>query len=74
MSSTWEFKHSIKRNSLKRIVEDGNFLQSLITKLDMQLSTEQESSVQETLTFIETTLSQLDSDCAAIQNVLDIEH
>lgn len=73
MSDSWEFRKSIKRSALKRIVEDGNFLQSLIAKLDLQLSTGQDILATETLSFIETSLSQMDSDCESLENALNLE-
>lgn len=73
MRDSWEFRGDIKRSALKRIVEDGNFLQSLITKLDLQLSTGQDILATETLSFIETTLSQMDSDCESLENALNLE-
>lgn len=73
MSDSWEFRKSVKSSGLRRIVEDGNFLQSLIAKLDMQLSTGQDIPATETLSFIETTLSQMGGDCESLANVLNLE-
>ena len=73
MSNSWEFSRSVKRDALKRIVADGNFLQSLVSKLDLQLSTNQETDATETLSFIETTLSQMDADCTSLENALNFE-
>lgn len=73
MNDSWEFRKNVKSSGLRRIVEDGNFLQSLITKLDLQLSTGQDILATETLSFIETTLSQMDSDCESLENALNLE-
>lgn len=73
MSNSWEFRNSVKQDALKRIVADGNFLQSLVSRLDLQLSTGQEIDATETLSFIETTLSQMDADCTSLENALDLE-
>ncbi len=73
MGNSWEFSRSVKRDALKRIVADGNFLQSLVSKLDLQLSTSQETDAAETLSFIETTLSQMDADCTSLENALNFE-
>ncbi len=73
MGDSWEFRNSIKRDVLKRIVADGNFLQSLVSKLDLQLSTDQETDALETLSFIGTTLSQMDADSTSLANALHFE-
>jgi len=70
MCNDWDFQETIKHNALKRLVEDGNLLQSLISKLDLQLSTNQESNIYETLAFISTTLSQTDADCTSLESAL----
>ena len=72
MSNTWELKDSIKRTALKRIVADGNLLQFLISQLDLQLSTGQETKATDTLSFMLITISQIDSQCTSLENVLTI--
>lgn len=73
MINNWEFRQEIKRNALKRIVQDGNSLQSLISVLDLQLSTDQKDDAVETLSFIETILTQTDADCRSLDAALDYE-
>ena len=73
MINKWEFRQEIKRNALKRIVQDGNSLQSLISVLDLQLSTDQTDDAGETLSFIETVLTQMDADCRSLDAALDYE-
>lgn len=73
MINNWEFRQEIKRNALKRIVQDGNSLQSLIGVLDLQLSTDQKDDAVETLSFIETVLTQTDADCRSLDAALDYE-
>lgn len=73
MTNKWEFRQEIKRNALKRIVQDGNSLQSLISVLDLQLSTDQNDNAGETLSFIETVLTQMDADCRSLDAALDYE-
>ena len=73
MINNWEFRQDIKRNALKRIVQDGNSLQSLISILDLQLSTDQNDNASETLSFIETVLTQTDADCRSLDAALDYE-
>jgi len=73
MINNWEFRQDIKRNALKRIVQDGNSLQSLIGVLDLQLSTDQKDDAVETLSFIETVLTQTDADCRSLDAALDYE-
>ncbi len=73
MINNWEFRQEIKRNALKRIVQDGNSLQSLIGVLDLQLSTDQKDDAVETLSFIETILTQTDADCRSLDAALDYE-
>lgn len=72
MSNTWELKESIKRTALKRIVADGNLLQSLISQLDLQLSTGQEEKATDTLSFMLITISQMDSHCTSLENAFNI--
>lgn len=72
MSNKWELTDSIKRTALKRIVEDGNLLQSLISQLDLQLSTGQEAKATDTLSFMLITISQMDSHCTSLENALNI--
>ena len=72
MSNKWEHTDSIKRTALKRIVEDGNLLQSLISQLDLQLSTGQEAKATDTLSFMLITISQMDSHCTSLENALNI--
>lgn len=72
-NNTWEFRQDIKRNALKRIVQDGNSLQSLISILDLQLSTDQNDNAIETLSFIETVLTQMDADCGSLGTALNYE-
>ena len=73
MINNWEFRQDIKRNALKRLVQDGNSLQSLIGVLDLQLSTDQKDDAVETLSFIETVLTQTDADCRSLDAALDYE-
>lgn len=73
MINNWEFRQDIKRNALKRIVQDGNSLQTLIGVLDLQLSTDQKDDAVETLSFIETVLTQTDADCRSLDAALDYE-
>ena len=72
MSNKWELTDSIKRTALKRIVEDGNLLQSLISQLDLQLSTGQEAKATDTLSFMLIVISQMDSHCTSLENALNI--
>lgn len=72
MSNKWELTDSIKRTALKRIVEDGNLLQSLISQLDLQLSTGQEAKATDTLSFMLIIISQMDSHCTSLENALNI--
>lgn len=72
-NNTWEIRQDIKRNALKRIVQDGNSLQSLISILDLQLSTDQNDNASETLSFIETVLNQMDADCTSLDTALNYE-
>ena len=72
MSNKWELTDSIKRTALKRIVEDGNLLQSLISQLDLQLSTGQETKATDTLSFMLIIISQMDSHCTSLENALNI--
>lgn len=72
MSNTYEFKDSIKRTALKRIVADGNCLQSLISQLDLELSTGQEAKATDTLSFMLITISQIDSHCTSLENALSL--
>jgi len=69
----WEFNDAIQQSAMKRIVEDGNLLQSLISKLDLELGTGERKAVDDTISCIGVALSQLDANCTALQNILDIK-
>lgn len=73
MASIWEINHSIKQMAIKRIVEDGNLIQQLIAKIDLQLSTDQDDYVEGTLNYLETAIEQLDADCSALSVTLNSE-
>ena len=47
--ANWELCNAIRQSSMKRIVEDGNLIQQLISKIDLQISTDQKSEAVETL-------------------------
>lgn len=72
MSNTYELKDSIERTALKRIVADGNCLQSLISQLDLELSTGQEAKAADILSFMLITISQIDSHCTSLENALNL--
>ena len=67
----WELRNAIQQSAMKRIVEDGNLVQQLISKIDLQISTDQKSKATETMQYIQHALEQLDADCAALYNVID---
>lgn len=67
----WELRNAIQQSAMKRIVEDGNLVQQLISKIDLQISTDQKSGASETMQYMQQVLEQLDADCAALYNVID---
>ena len=69
--ANWELRNTIQQSSMKRIVEDGNLIQQLISKIDLKLSTDQKSEATETLQYMQHTLDQLDADCSALYNVIE---
>lgn len=66
-----EMCNAIQQSSMKRIVEDGNLVQQLISMIDLQISTNQKSEATETMQYIQCVLEQLDADCAALYNAID---
>ncbi len=69
--ANWELRNAIQQSCTKRIVEDGNLVQQLISKIDLQISTDQKSKAAETIQYIQCALEQLDADCAALYNTID---
>lgn len=67
----WKLRNAIQQVSMKRIVEDGNLIQQLISKIDLQISTDQKSEATETMQYMQHALEQLDADCAALYNVIE---
>ena len=53
---------SIKNQAFRRVVEDGNTIQQLITNADLQLSTGSIRKSQKILETLSVVLGQLDSD------------
>lgn len=70
--ANWELRNTIQQSAMKRIVEDGNLIQQLISKIDLQISTDQKSKATETMQYMQHVLEQLDADCAALYNVIDV--
>ena len=69
--ANWELLNAIQQSSMKRIVEDGNLLQELISTIDLQISTGQKPEAIETMQYTQHVLEQLDADCAALYNAID---
>lgn len=69
--ANWELCNAIQQSSMKRIVEDGNLIQQLISKIDLQISTDQKSEAVETMRYMQYVLEQLDADFTALCNVMD---
>lgn len=71
--ASWDLNSSVRQVLVKRIVEDGNLIQQLISKIDLQLSTDQLESAQDTLNYLEATLAQLDADCGSLALTITTE-
>lgn len=69
--ANWELRNAIQQSSMKRIVEDGNLIQQLISKIDLQMSTDQKSEAVETMQYMQHVLEQLDADFTALCNTID---
>ena len=69
--ANWELCNAIRQSSMKRIVEDGNLIQQLISKIDLQISTDQKSEAVETMQYMQYVLEQLDADFNALCNAMD---
>ena len=69
--ANWELCNAIRQSYMKRIVEDGNLIQQLISKIDLQISTDQKSEAVEIMQYMPYVLEQLNADFNALCNAMD---
>ena len=62
---------SIKNQAFRRVVEDGNTIQQLITNADLQFSTGSIRKFQKTLEMLSVVLGQLDSDLNVLMELTE---
>lgn len=69
--NTWNSNESLSRISMRRLIEDSELLQSIATKLDLQLSTGQFIEASETMSMIEAVIVHLEASCSTLNFVIE---
>ena len=71
--STSSDKSDLIQGTMRRIVDDGNLIQSLIFKLDMLVSESNFDKAYDTLDILQSASDQLSSDSEMIFNLFDFD-